>query len=127
MSAREATMRFILDWHSRASTGTLATARHSQEVVIEAVDRLVQLTSERPTVNRVLNMQLDVVDAVLGRSPQLVEQSYEALQHLVAQNRDFARRLLQAIDQRDDVMLDEVTGDEPLATVHRLPTGDPAR
>jgi hypothetical protein len=116
-------MRWILDWHGRASSGTIATARTSQALVIEAADRLVQLTSHQTTVKRLLTMQLDAMDTVLGDHAQLVEQSYDTLQRMVALHREFAGRLFEAIDKRDDGTLAGVTPHEHLATVHTLRTG----
>jgi hypothetical protein len=63
------------------------------------------------------------VDAVLGDRSQLLEQSYDALQHLVLLHREFARRLLEAIDKRDDVLLAGHASHQHLATIHPLRAG----
>jgi hypothetical protein len=115
-------MRWIVDWHGRACGGVVAMARTSQALVIEAVDRLVRLDDTQRIAKSVLNKAPDAWDAVLADFPELLEQSYETLEDLVALHREFARRLVEAIDQRADSQPAEVTIHEQLADVHLLQT-----
>jgi len=82
---------------------TLRTARQSQALVIVAVDRLARNSeTEHPRpLGRLWSLQLDLAGIVLGEPAHVVDSAYVQLQRLVALHREFAHRLLEAIDARE--------------------------
>lgn len=96
-------MQVLLDWQDRLGQRTVTTARTSQAFAIAAMDRLVGSTPEEPSVvSRILQVELDVVGAVTGEPGRVVDQSYDVLQRLVVLHREFARRLFEVVDARDE-------------------------
>jgi hypothetical protein len=88
----------------QASTATIALARQSQAVVVEAVDRLARArTSNEPRLaGRLWTLQLRA-GALLGEEPrQVLDDAYGLAEKLIGLHRQFAQRLLEAMDTRPD-------------------------
>jgi hypothetical protein len=83
---------------------TLRTARYSQAVVIDVMDRLARdPASGRPRLlGRLWRTQLKVGGLLVDEPVQLVDRLYAVTDRLVSLHREFAHRLFEAIDTRDD-------------------------
>jgi hypothetical protein len=88
----------------RANEITLTAARRSQAVVIYAVDRLARTSPHGAPrlVGRLWTMQLRAMDAVLNQPADLLDDAYVLTGRLVELHRQFAQRLLEAMDTRND-------------------------
>jgi hypothetical protein len=86
-----------------AEQSTLRVARHSQALVIVLVERLARDgETQRPRVlGRLWRVQLDLAERVLGEPTRIVDAPYAHWQHLLALHREFASRLIEAIETRE--------------------------
>jgi hypothetical protein len=82
---------------------TLRSVRHSQALVIAAVDRLARnRETDRPRpMGRLWSLQLVVAGRVLGEPATVFDPSYLQVQRLVALHREFVHLLFEALDTRE--------------------------
>ncbi|MBC7633892.1 hypothetical protein [Aeromicrobium sp.] len=53
-------------------------------------------------MSRLVHFELDVIGKALADPAQFVDQTYDVLERLVVLHREFARRLFEVLDARDD-------------------------
>ena len=93
--------------------------RRSQAAAVELADRLARSSSTGAPrlLGRLWRLQLEAAAVLSGEPAVLADRAYAALERSVALNRQFAQRLLEAIDIRDHTW---PAPDAKLAPVTRL-------
>ena len=96
-----------MTWRGRlalaAEQSTLRVARQSQALVIVLVEHLARdgETQQPRPLGRVWRAQFDLAGKLLGEPTRVIDAPYSHWQQLLALHREFASRLLEAIDARD--------------------------
>ena len=92
-------MPWIQQLQDDLSRGTLTTARASQAVVIDAVDRAWNMSMiDAGAVGRLWSAHQDRCTRAVRDVAEMLEHSYETVQELMALHREFARRIVDVID-----------------------------
>jgi hypothetical protein len=76
--------------------------RQTQAWLILLVNRLARGPHDAMPLGRWWGLQLDLVRAVLGEPATLVDGGYHSAERMLALHREFAQRLFEAIDIRDE-------------------------
>lgn len=104
------------------SEAAVTVARQSQALAVECVDRVARTFPHRdPTpLGRLWSWQLWATSALAKEPSALVDDAYALSERLLALHRQFAQRLFEAIDTRQDDASGGDDGDEQLASVTSL-------
>jgi len=96
-------MAWIGTLQRKSGEALFAAARNSQALVIEALDRTARVRGRRelPLLNRISQLQHELVSLLLDDPAQFVDDGYQVLQQLTSLHREFAQRLFEVVDPRD--------------------------
>ncbi|RHW26275.1 hypothetical protein D0Z08_15025 [Nocardioides immobilis] len=114
-------MGWVSTWHHELGRFTVAAARTTQAAAIGALDRaLGSPGSLVGRASRLRHLQLDLLERIVDPA-EVMEETYETVERLVALHHEFARRVVEVVDTRDDASPLSVDR-ERLASVSYLST-----